>query len=157
MELSLYLLLSLWYFICCVFLREASLRNDFVVISINGYISQKINQVLGLWEQTSVYFRCSPRKSMHTYLHNPKSTIAIWWLLPETQAELHLFIQQTFHQHLLVTDRLSPSPWGYIAESDAVSVDIQLIRQLQQRKLGVLWQDTEVRVISWVVLEPSWR
>lgn len=93
---------------------------------------------------------------MHTYLHNPKSTIAIWWLLPEAQAELHLFIQQTFREHL-VTGRLSPGHWGYTAESDTVSVDIQLIRQLQQRKSGVLWQDTEVRGILWVVLELSWR
>lgn len=96
-------------------------------------------------------------ESTHTYLHNPKSTTAIWWLLPEAQAELHSFIQQTFHEHPLVPDRLSPSHWGHAAESDTVSIDIQLTRQLQQRELGVLWQETEGRVIAWVVLEPSWR
>lgn len=45
---------------------------------------------------------------MTTYLHDPKDTIAIWWLLPETQAEVHLFIQQTFREYLLSDRRLSP-------------------------------------------------
>ena len=38
---------------------------------------------------------------MTTYLHDPKNTTAIWWLLPETQAEVHLFIQQTVREYLL--------------------------------------------------------
>lgn len=57
--------------------------------------------MLGFWQHTSVYFRYSRRKSVTRYLHDPKGTIAIWWLLPDTQAEVLSFIQERFHEHLL--------------------------------------------------------
>lgn len=62
--------------------------------------------------QTSVPFRCWHRKSITTDLHYPKSTIAIWWLLPETQADVPSFIHSTNHLMIafLIDSRVFSQP-----------------------------------------------